>query len=226
MSRGLASLEEERWQQARQAFEQASRLKPGAPEVADGLARVAAGERRDLVRTGIQTGQELEASERWADAERTYIGVLQTDPEAAAALDGRGRAKARADLDEKLEYYLANPGRLATPSVFEDASDLLDLARETIPRGPRLDAQVAGLAHQLERAATPVRIILESDSATEVMVYRVGRLGAFARRELELRPGTYTAVGSRDGYRDVRVEFQVAADGSTKTVTVSCTEAL
>ena len=50
---------------------------------------------------------------------------------------------------------------------------------------------------------------LESDQLTSVTLYRVGALGAFAAKEVELRPGTYTAIGSRDGYRDVRQTFTV-----------------
>ena len=223
MSRGLIAVQEERWQAAREAFEQASRLKPGAPEVADGLARTAAGERRSLVRAGISRGLELEASESWAEAERAYSAVLQTDPEAAAALAGHERAARRADLDERLEHYLNEPGRLTTPSVFEDASGLVADAREITQRGPRLEAQAARLEQLLAQAATPVPVILESDGAT---VYRVGRLGVFGRRELSLRPGAYTAVGSRDGYRDVRVSFRVEAGGTPKTVMVSCSESL
>ena len=69
-------------------------------------------------------------------------------------------------------------------------------------------------------------MVLVSDSLTEVTVYRVGSLGRFARRELELRPGAYTAVGSRDGYRDVRVRFVVEPGTAPSAVTVRCTEAL
>jgi hypothetical protein len=41
---------------------------------------------------------------------------------------------------------------------------------------------------------------------------------------MELRPGLYTAVGSRQGYRDVRRNFRVAADGATPPVVVRCEE--
>ena len=50
---------------------------------------------------------------------------------------------------------------------------------------------------------------LTSDELTTVTLYRVGALGAFASHDVELRPGTYTAIGSRDGYRDVRQTFTV-----------------
>jgi hypothetical protein len=51
-------------------------------------------------------------------------------------------------------------------------------------------------------------------------------LGAFSRRELTLRPGTYTAVGSRVGFRDVRVQFEVTPGAAMEPVAVVCTEKL
>jgi len=50
-----------------------------------------------------------------------------------------------------------------------------------------------------------------SDNLTEVSVYRVGRLGRFTAQELLLRPGRYTVVGTREGYKDVRQEVPCEA---------------
>ena len=76
----------------------------------------------------------------------------------------------------------------------------------------------------LRQANASITITLHSDSETEVTVYKVARLGRFAQRELTLRPGTYTAVGSRDGYRDVRRNFTIAHDSAPPNVTIICTE--
>jgi tetratricopeptide (TPR) repeat protein len=226
MSRGLAALDSGRWQAAREAFETAASLRPGAPEVADGLARAAAAERRSLVSAGTRRGLELETSEDWAEAAQVYAKVLAVDPEAAAALEGRERADRRANIDEQLEYHINNPHRLSSPPVFEDAADVLVRAREFDPRGPRLESQLSRLEAVLVAASTPVPVVVVSDERTEVVIYRVGRLGAFLRRELNLRPGAYTAVGSREGFRDVRVQFNVGTGAPPKPVTVVCTEAL
>ncbi len=226
MSSGLTALEDGRWQAARDAFETAARLQPGAPEVADGLARTAAAERIALVRGGIGRGLELEASESWAAAAQVYEQVLSIDPEAAGALEGHERAAHRASIDEQLDYHIRNPQRLSSPSVFEDATDLLAEAGGLDPRGPRLENQLSSLEKILEVAANPVPVVVVSDNLTEVVIYRVDRLGVFSRRELELRPGTYTAVGSREGFRDVRVRFHVGPGGPSQPVTVVCTEKL
>jgi len=226
MSKGLEALEGGQWEAARSALERAARLRPGAPEVTDALSRVSAGQRRETISTGIQRAVELERGEVWREAEETYAAVLAVDPEAAVALEGHERSVFRADLDEKLEYHLRNPGRLASPAVLEDASTLLEEARSLRPGGPRLAEQMSRLDRLIATASTPVPVILESDNVTEIMVLRVGRLGAFSRRELSLRPGTYTAVGSRAGFRDVRVRFEVAPGASGRPVVIRCTDGI
>ncbi|KGE04459.1 hypothetical protein HRUBRA_00924 [Pseudohaliea rubra DSM 19751] len=54
----------------------------------------------------------------------------------------------------------------------------------------------------------------------------MAQLGSFEERTLELRPGQYTAVGTRPGYRDVRETFRVTPEDSPLTLTVACTEAI
>ena len=65
---------------------------------------------------------------------------------------------------------------------------------------------------------------LRSDEETEVIVYKVKRLGRFAQQELVLRPGTYTAVGTRNGYRDVRQDFTITPGNASVPITIACTE--
>ncbi len=224
MSEGLEALETGRWEEARSALERAARYNPGALEVADALARVAAGQRLETISADIQRAQDLERSEAWRQAEEAYAAVLTRDPEAADAIAGHQRASYRADLDERLEYHLRNPGRLASPVVLEEASTLLEEIRSVSPGGPRLADQASRLEKSIETASTPVPVILESDNLTEIMVFRVGRLGVFSRHELKLRPGTYTAVGSREGFRDIRVRFVVKPGATMKRVVIRCTD--
>jgi len=55
-------------------------------------------------------------------------------------------------------------------------------------------------------------------------VTTTGRFGTFAKRQVELLPGNYVAVGIRPGYRDVRVEFRVAPEIDMQPIVVQCEE--
>ena len=69
-----------------------------------------------------------------------------------------------------------------------------------------------------------VQISLVSDNATQVAIQRVGSFGTFSRREIALKPGKYTVVGTRDGFRDVRRDVTVAPGQDVQTISVSCVE--
>jgi hypothetical protein len=69
-----------------------------------------------------------------------------------------------------------------------------------------------------------VQVHLESDEQTDVIVYKVGHLGRFSEHRLTLRPGRYVVVGSRQGYRDVRLELVVVAGQPPGTLAVRCEE--
>jgi hypothetical protein len=73
-------------------------------------------------------------------------------------------------------------------------------------------------------AETPLRVALASDNLTEVTIYRVGRLGAFERKDMELLPGRYTVVGVRPGYRDVRRELTLLPGNAAPTLVIRCEE--
>ena len=70
----------------------------------------------------------------------------------------------------------------------------------------------------------PVRVRLESDGLTDVVVYQVGTLGTFEGRALELRPGVYTVVGTRRGYRDVRRQLVIEPGKEPPPLVVRCEE--
>ena len=90
------------------------------------------------------------------------------------------------------------------------------------PQGPKLAERIKKLEQLVSLAKTPVKITIQSDNLTHVAVYRVGKLGRFEVRELELRPGSYTIVGARDGYQDVRQKIVVKPGRQPLRVIVKC----
>ena len=130
------------------------------------------------------------------------------------------------ELDSALQAHITKPERLSSDEVLQEASVVLEQALEIEPAGPRLKRQTEQLARLVEAFSTPVQATLESDELTEVVVYRVGRLGTFSRRALDLRPGTYTVVGSRRGYRDVRRQLVIEPGVEPQPLAIRCEEAI
>ena len=147
------------------------------------------------------------ASERWAEALAEYRKALAVDRNLALAQQGVERAEPRAMLDAELKAYLERPERLFSPDVRAAARTAVARARGFGEPGSALDRQIAAVEALITAAETPQRVALTSDNQTDVTVYRVGRIGTFERKELELLPGRYTVVGMRAGFRDVRREL-------------------
>ena len=224
MSEGLEALAVGDYLSARAAFRMAQQLIPGSPEPKDGLLQVDQGLRLDNIATLEQEAMALEQSEHWDAAATTYEEILSVDGNLSFAIDGLANARRMSALHTRLDDYIADPDRLSVPSVMQQATRLVIDVTTMGEIGSRLADQRDELSRLLKRAATPVTVELVSDNVTDVSIYRIGALGRFNSRNLDLRPGTYVAVGARPGYRDVRLEFRVAPEEEMRPVIVRCEE--
>ena len=214
MTEGHQALAAGEWSRARTAFEAARSLDAGSAAAADGLRRAQAGAQKVEIVSLSERALEVEAEENWRTAVAAYEAALRLDPSLRFAQEGRRRALRRAEVDEAFRLYLERPDRLSEPAVAAEASATLAEADNIeVLAGTRLAAQREELRSALVSASRAVQVTLLSDQETEVTVYRIGSLGAFDRHTLELRPGSYTVVGKRRGYRDVRHRLVVSAEG-------------
>ena len=226
MTEGLYALSDGHFDAARAAFRMAQKLKPGSPEPADGLLQVDQGIRLNRITEFEQLALQQQENEQWETVVTTYQGILEIDGNLEFAQRGLAKARQMTALYEQLDKYIEDPDRLSTPSIMQKATTMVVNITRMPEIGPRLGDKRDELARLLKRAATPLTVQLISDNVTSVSIYKVGKLGSFATRELSLRPGTYVAVGSRPGYRDVRLEFLVGPELEPKPVVIRCEEAI
>lgn len=222
MARGFTALSKADYTAARSAFDAAGKIRPGAAEVAQALKQAEQEDRTRVIATKLETARGMETREQWADALKEYRAVLQLDSTVAFANDGVARTTPRAELNEQLEIYLTQPERLFSAPVRIGARQTLQRAKTTANPGPVLQLQIARLSDWVARADVPVQVALQSDNQTLVTIYRVGQLGAFEQRSLQLAPGSYTVVGTRPGYRDVRREIDVVPGAVLPPVVIRC----
>ena len=224
MSAGLAAFHRKAFGEARREIEKALSFKPGAPEARDALAQIDNAAREARMAHLRRQAQSAEADEAWNLALDHYRQVQAIDPAVRFATLGAARAEERLRLEKRVTYYLEHPDELESDAYLAKADELLVELRRLTPRGPRLQSQIASLDRMVQNAHTTVLVTLKSDDETEITVYRVGRLGRFASHTLELRPGTYTIAGARDGYKDVRHTLRIRPGQGPTQVVVQCTE--
>jgi serine/threonine protein kinase len=224
MTEGLDALAAGDFASARAAFEAAKLLDPTAREPTDGLLQVELGIRLANIRRLEREAKALDEDEQWEAAVAVYKEILGIDADLQFAKEGLRNATSRSALHNRLQALIDDPDTLSDQVTMQTATRLLlDVARVS-PMGPRLEDQKTELSRLLKRAATPLKVQLISDNATDVAIFKVGHFGAFSTRSLELRPGVYVAVGNRPGYRDVRLEFRVAPEIEMKPIIIQCEE--
>lgn len=222
LSDGFSAMDAERFEDARGAFNAALALKPGDPVAQGGLEQVA--ERKDLatIRALRNSAEGYEAAENWRRAVEDYEKVLALDGNIQFAKAGRERALAQERTGITLGNIIASPDKLSSKKLYGQAGDILQQAKTLEPRGPGLASQIARVEELLAIYGTPVAVTFHSDNRTQVTLSTVGRLGTFSEKQLSLRPGAYTVIGSRDGCRDVRESILVRPD--MQPVDIRCDE--
>jgi Protein kinase domain len=221
---GFAALGAGRLTDAQTDFQQALGFRPRGAQASEGLQRVRAAMQAGRVAALRQRAGDLEAQEHWQQAAAEYASILRENPSLAFARRDEERDEERATLAASLQQIIDHPASLGLQSVRDEAVTLLQQAREQTPSGPVLQGQVERVAQLLPELDRPVLLNLISDNATQVTIPSIGVFGAFGRRQIRLKPGTYTVIGTRDGYRAVQQEFTVEPGQQSVTIAVSCSE--
>ncbi len=221
LSRGYAALDEGKLSTAESAFAQALKLKPKSSEARQALDQARNRQSRLTLQAQLQQAQQREQEESWRAAETLYSKILRNDSSVVDARVGQIRARTRAELDEKLQQWIDDPLQLSSSTVLRNAEKTLGEARAIENRGQRLTRQIAAMQTVIIMASTALPVEFKSDNMTRVTLFRVGDLGQFTEKTLKLKPGNYVAAGTRKGYRDVRMEFQITG-ANPRPIVIRC----
>jgi tetratricopeptide (TPR) repeat protein len=222
MAAGFSAMARENFSRARTAFSAALAVRPGDPEATSALRQLDVENQLREISALQEAAKADEQRENWAAAVQKYTAILDVNAQLAEIKSDLTRSRQRLELHEKLVYEINHPERFNEEKIWTATNQLLQRARSIPQSGPVLAAQIEQLGELLKIASIPVPVDFRSDNLTEVVIYKVGNLGVFLNRTVDLKPGAYVAVGSRDGYRDVRRSFTVAATGVVQPIVLSC----
>lgn len=224
MSEGYNFLQNDQPERAIEAFERAAALGINQDQAAAAIQQT-----RDAVELVEidrlrSTAEAEQQAEQWQQVVDAYQQVLAVDANLVFAQQGLDYASKRLQLDQLLEGAIANPERFADNDVYQQTLDVYFTGRGLESPGPRLQSQLDRLQVLLDNSQVPVTVNFVSDNATRVTLLRHSELGTFEATSLSLKPGSYVAIGIRDGYRDVRKEFMVGFGQTPEAVVVKCEE--
>jgi len=224
MSSGFTAFNSNDYERARSLFLRAQSFRPDSHEVKDALAQVDAAILLSRIEDLQKKALAAESSEDWKQSLASYQAVLKIDNSIHFAIQGKERSMKRSQLEKRMNYYLEKPSVLESDYYLKKAIELVKEAEKIEPKGPSFNDQLKRLDKLVKSAQIPVQVTIESDSMTEVVIYKVSKLGRFYMRELSLRPGTYTILGTRNGFKDVRQKISVKAGQDPIRITLKCGE--
>jgi hypothetical protein len=222
MSVGLSAYHNNDFRLARTKLLKAKALRPNSREVQDALTQVDAAMRLLQIEQLRKKAAASEQTEDWPLALNNYLQILKIDPNVQFAAQGKKRTLQRIQITKRLHFFLDTPGVLENENQLANASRLMQEVNAVEPKGPQLSNLNRKLEKLILDARTPIKVTIESDSLTDVAVYKVGKLGRFSVRQLDLKPGTYIVVGARDGYKDIRHKVVIKPGQKPLRITIKC----
>lgn len=224
MTKGIQLMRAGDLDKAEAMFARAGTFYPDAPEVEDARFQVAEARRLDQIRRLQRDAAEAEQHEEWRLAYDSFQKILAIDPHIRSALEGKERSALRVRLQTQMQYYIDHADELLTGGGRDNALLTLHEVQATADGGEKWRGLVAAFEERVTLARTPVAVVLESDALTRVDIFRVGRFEPFATKSLTLLPGTYTVLGHRGGYKDVRKALVVPPGEEEVRLAVRCAE--
>ena len=225
MTEGFVALSSFDFLSARVLFLEAKKLYPESQEVIDAILQLDQAEKDQFISNMEKELITLEDEEQWENAVELYKEILTADPDLQFAREGLNRALFRSDISSKLDNYIENYNSLSDIDILQQATNLL-IRVSSFERKPRIEEQISELRRLLKRASTPIDVQLISDNLTNVSILKIGSFSYFSKEIIKLRPGNYTAIGTRNGYRDVRIDFTVAPENDAEPIKVVCEEVI
>lgn len=224
LGQGYTHIAAGRYAAAERSFRQALKIKPASSQARAGVEQALAEQDTRSIEQQMAKAKKQVLAEEWEAADASYRQILTIDATLKSAQQQHSLVSRRLKLDQAMQSAIADPLRLSSDSVYQGAVTLLGQAKKERPRGARLTQQISTLSDLLTQSQQLLPIALHSDGQTDVILLRQARLGRFSEKSLQLKPGKYTLLGSRDGYRDVRLAFEISPGQQQTVLTITCTE--
>lgn len=224
INQGYSAIKNRQYNDARAAFTAAQKLVPNSDKPKQGILSVEQAIRSEKLSALTAEAKHFENTQDWGNAVKSYQQILSLSSGIVSAIEGLERCRQRESILIRLNEHINNGFRLGSEQVANDAKQLLQEVAAINNPGSKIQQGAIKLKELILLANQLITITLQSDNQTDIAIFKVGKLGKFGQRKVELKTGKYTIVGSRSGFRDVRKVLTVSSDMQTKTIQVHCDE--
>ena len=222
ISKGYQYLVNESFDEAQRLFEQALSIQPSSLEAQQALDEVNLKRIASLTKSLKYKGLIAEVNEEWGQAKDFYEEILAIDPNIEEVKESHNRVESRILLDDEMISIIARSNFYNDNKVLGQAQAILQTAKSIERIGPKMEESIQKLDSLIQIALVPIDVLFESDQLTEVTIFKVDQMGSFQQKIVSLRPGIYTARGSRRGFKDETIRFRVEPNKQNQRIRIIC----
>ena len=222
ISKGYQYLNEENFEEAEGLFNQSLLIRPNSQEAKQALDELNLKRIASLTKSLKYKGLIAEVNEEWKQAKGFYEDILEIDPNIEEVKESLSRVESRILLASEMKSIITRSDSYNDNKVLGQAQAILNTARSIDRIGPKLQESIQKLDALIQVALIPIDVIFESDELTEVTIFKVDQMGTFLQRIVSLRPGIYTARGSRRGFKDETIRFRVVPNQQNQRIRIVC----
>ena len=229
----LAALDKNNLSMAEDKINRAKKLNSNDAIIAELEIRVKEKYKSIEIKRLQKKAKKQEKNEQWQVAKKTYQRILKLDSNTSMAIMSQARVTAYIELNQLIDPIIENPDRLQNDKVLNKSRLAVQFVNNKILKNdaiykvseiPKLMQKILIAEKIISDASIIINITIKSDNETDIIIYKVAKIGKIIERNIQLRPGKYTIVGSRAGYRDYRKIFHVTANDQTIVINVQCRE--
>lgn len=224
ISQAYQAIEQQQVEKARQALSQAEKIYPSRPENKEVKVALVQLESQLRFNQHIAAADKAQKADNWEAAKQELSAALKERPANKDLIDRLNQAKRIVEIGQNIQGLLQNPYRLSNPAVKATADINVIQAESFGAQSPSLAKAAQQLKSTINAVNTPVNVNVISDGKTFVSVRGVGKVGETTGKTIQLKPGTYSFEGKREGYRSKLIEVQIPLNRSDYQVTVIADE--
>lgn len=230
----LTALEKHQYSFASEKLKMAQSLKPGDPVLQELDKRIRGEKKKSKINNLMRKANLEEKNEQWKNALNDYEQIQLIDANINSILVKIKRINVYIKINKILNEIITKKERLQDDKVLQETKKSLQYIElyieenkhllYPIKQTPELTKKIGKAKKIIKEASIIISITIRSDNYTDVSIYKVGQLGKLKEKKLNLRPGIYTIVGSREGYRDFRQNIEITAKDQFRVIVVVCRE--
>ncbi len=220
-NKGHTHLQNKRFREARQSFQEAQKMFPSRKEVKDSLSETLRAETDYLINKYIKEARIASTQNDWITALKNYEKALKLDNSLEEGLKGLNYSIRRNKLNQQIMSILNNNEYPLKQTTFEKTREILKLALAHKDESV-VASQIDELNKILAEMKKKVPVLFISDNQTYVKLANNINLGAFKSQKFRLTPGKYLVMGERKGFQEVSKNFIVSTDKKDNRVYIIC----